>query len=209
MVMKLYLSSYRFGDRFSELVEALPTGARIAVVSNALDNIPAAQRAAYARSVFDPLAAFNDLGFSAYDLDLRNYFDRQGDLESALSGTSLVFATGGSAFLLRRAMRQSGFDDVIMRRMLSGDLIYGGWSAGACVAGSDLFGLDLMDDHKALADGYDAPTIWEGLGLLDYCIVPHYRSEHAESAAADQAIAKRLELNLPLRALGDGQVVVV
>lgn len=207
--MKLYLSSYNFGDRVSELVDALLKGARVAVISNALDNIPAEQRAVYARTVFDPIAAFRDLGFEAYDLDLRAYFGRTADLDSALSGASLVFAIGGNAFLLRRAMRQSGFDDVIKRRLISGDIVYGGWSAGACVAGPDLRGIDLMDEPHLIAEGYDAPVVWEGLGLLDYCIVPHYRSDHGESAAADEAVAKRLELNLPLRTLRDGQVVIV
>lgn len=207
--MKLYLSSYRFGDQFSELVDALPKRARLAVIANALDNIPAEQRAAYARNVFDPIAAFSDLGFAAFDLDLRTYFGRAGDLESAMAGASLVFATGGNAFFLRRAMRQSGFDSVITRRMQTGDIVYGGWSAGACVAGPDLRGIDLMDEPDAVPEGYDASIVWEGLGLLDYCIVPHYRSDHLESEGAEKAVAKLLDLNLPFRALRDGQVVIV
>ena len=206
--MKLYLSSYRFGDRFSELIEAVPAGSRIAVISNALDAVPNAQRTAYARTVFDPLAAFSGHGYAAFDLDLRSYFGREADLESTLSDSGLVFAIGGNAFLLRRAMRQSGFDSVIRRRIQAGDIIYGGWSAGACVAGPDLLGLELMDDPAALAKGYDVPIVWEGLGLVDYGIIPHYRSDHAEAKAAEHAISRRLELGLPLCALRDGQVII-
>ena len=209
MTVRLYLSSYRMGDRFAELVSALPPGAPVAVVSNALDFIDPEARAAYARNVHDPVAEFRAHGLTAFDLDLRQYFARPEALAEALAPVRLIFATGGNAFLLRRAMAQSGLDALIPGRLAQGDLIYGGWSAGAVVAGPALKGLHLMDDPAVLAPGGYAPEpIWDGLGLVDFTIVPHFASDHPEADAAAKAAAWLQAEGLPFRTLRDGEVIV-
>lgn len=207
--MKLYLSSHRMGDRFDELVAALPRGAEVAVIGNAVDHIPEAERRAYAEQVFDPLAMFRERKLKPYDLDLRSYFGRRAILFANLKSTRLVWATGGNSFLLRRAMRASGFDDILRRRMDEGSLIYGGWSAGAVVAGPDLTGIELMDDPAVAPPGYEPEPIWQGLGLIDYTIVPHYRSDHPEAEAAERTAQAMLERGQPVRTLRDGEVVIV
>src|SRR5687768_9193967 len=141
--MRLYLASYRFGEGFDELLAMAGRGARVAVISNAVDFVPAEAREAYARTVFDPVAAFREAGLDAHDLDLRAFFGRHADLAQELASVRLVWAVGGNAFLLRRAMRQSGFDVVAPDLVRQDRLIYGAWSAGACVAGPHLRGLEL------------------------------------------------------------------
>ena len=69
--MRLYLSSFRMGDPFAQLVAALPSGAPVAVISNTVDFIPEADRLAYARNVFDSVEHFRGHGLAANDLDLR------------------------------------------------------------------------------------------------------------------------------------------
>lgn len=207
--MRLYLSSYRMGRRFGALVEALGRGAKVAVVSNATDFIPDEARAAYARTVFDPIAHFNDHGLDASPLDLRTFFNDAAGLETALAGVRLVWANGGNAFLLRRAMRQSGLEAILGREVPVGGLVYGGWSAGAVVAGPTLRGLELMDDPAVVAEGYDPEPIWEGLGLVDFSLVPHFGSDHPEAEAAARAAEWLAGLGMPHRTLRDGEVVVV
>lgn len=206
--MRLYLASSRTGATFPELLRMAGPGARVAVVSNALDAIPQESRDAYARTVFDPVAHFRDCGLEAEDLDLRRYFRRAKALAEALVQVDLVWAVGGNAFLLRRAMRQSGFDAIVPGLVWANRLIYGGWSAGACVAGPTLRGLDLMDDPAELADGYDPEPVWEGLGLIDGAIVPHYGSDHPEAEAAGAAAAWMRDHAVPHRTLRDGDVLV-
>lgn len=206
--MRLYLASYRTGDGFSELIRMAGPGGRVAVVSNAADFIPPADREAYRRQVHDPVADFASHGLEAYDLDLRAYFRRPEALLAELESTRLVWACGGNAFLLRRAMRQSGFDALAPGLVWAGRLAYGGWSAGACVAGPSLSGLELMDDPAVLADGYDPEPVWEGLGLVDAAIVPHYRSDHAEADAADAVAAWMVAHRVPHRTLRDGDVLI-
>jgi len=207
--LRLYLSSYRMGRRFGALVEALGRGAKVAVVSNATDFIPDEARAAYARTVFDPIAHFNDHGLDASPLDLRTFFNDAAGLETALAGVRLVWANGGNAFLLRRAMRQSGLEAILGREVPVGGLVYGGWSAGAVVAGPTLRGLELMDDPAVVAEGYDPEPIWEGLGLVDFSLVPHFGSDHPEAEAAARAAEWLAGQGMPHRTLRDGEVVVV
>lgn len=207
--MRLYLSSFRMGDRFDELVAVLGPGAKVAVVSNALDFIPADARRAYARTGFDAQRVLIERGLDAFDLDLRSHFGAAQTLDAVLADVRLVWAVGGNAFLLRRAMRQSGFDRWLPSRLQEGTLVYGGWSAGAVVAGPDLDGIELMDDPAVIAEGYETTAVRDGLGLVDFTVVPHYRSDHPEAEAAERAAVFRRQRGLPFRTLRDGEVIVV
>jgi dipeptidase E len=206
--MRLYLSSYRFGSAVDRLVDLAGRGARVAVVSNALDLIPDESRRAYARNVHDPLADLAEFGFSPFDLDLRRWFGDPAGLARELADVGMVWAVGGNAFLLRRAMRQSGLDHILQRRLAEDSLAYGGWSAGACVAGASLRGIDLMDEPDAVASGYEAPRIYEGLGLVDFTIVPHFASDHPEAAAAEVSVAWLREQGTAYRTLRDGEALM-
>lgn len=179
------------------------------MVSNATDFIPDEARAAYARTVFDPVAHFNDHGLDASPVDLRAFFADPAGLEAALSGVRLVWANGGNAFLLRRAMRQSGLDTLLRREVPGGGLVYGGWSAGAVVAGPTLRGLELMDDPAVVAEGYEAAPVWDGLNLVDFSLVPHFGSDPPEAEAAARAAEWLAGQGMPHRTLRDGEVVVV
>ena len=209
--MRLFLASYRFGNHPDALVDlAGGAGARVAVISNALDFIPAEARAAYARTVYDQMAALGDLGLFPFDLDLRNYFDESNDLGDVLDAADLVWVTGGNTFLLRRAMHLSGFDRQIVDRLARDDLAYGGYSAGAVVAGPHLRGLELMDAPEATAEHYPAaPPIWDGLGLVSSPIVPHYRSDHPESADAERVAEHHAANGEPCTLLTDAEVLLV
>jgi len=116
--------------------------------------------------------------------------------------------TGGNAFLLRRAMRQSGFDRIAPDLIRAGKLIYGGWSAGAVVAGPNLKGIELMDAPDQVAAGYDSAVVWDGLGLIGFHLIPHYESGHAESPAADKVAMYLLDEALPYRTMRDGDVLI-
>jgi dipeptidase E len=207
--VKLYLSSYQFGDRFDDLLAAVGAGGKAAIISNAADLIPMDARLAYARTVFDPVAQFRDHGVDAAELDLRAYFGAPEALNAALADVRLVWANGGNAFLLRRAMRQSGLDDLLRRRLAHDALVYGGWSAGAVVAGTTLRGIELMDDPDVVVDGYSPATAWDGLGLVNFAIVPHFESDSPDAGAAAGAQAYMQAIGIPHRTMRDGDVIMV
>ena len=207
--MRLYLSSFRMGDHFDTLLGMIGPKAKVAVISNAVDFVPTADRQAYVRTVFDPVVAFTDQGLEAFDLDLRAYFARPDALATVLTDVQLVWAVGGNTFLLRRAFAQSGLDEIIKRGLAEDSLVYGGWSAGAVIAGPTLRGIDLMDEPHVIVDGYQAAPIWDGLGLVDYVIVPHFASDHPESADAARCAAYYTERRIAHRTLRDGEVIIV
>src|SRR5919109_5303802 len=107
--MRLYLSSFKLGNRPDRLVSLIGPGKAVAVIMNALDNFPD-DRAQWLAGQIDALAG---LGLAATELDLRRYFDRPGELASLLPRFDAVWINGGNAFLLRSAMRRSGFDEAI------------------------------------------------------------------------------------------------
>lgn len=206
--MRLYLSSYRLGDRAGSLLALLGSGKRTAIIANALDSISPTARAIYRDEVHDPHAELGDLGLATEELDLRRYFGQPDALRDKLKGLDLVWVTGGNAFVLRRAMKQSGFDDVIVDMLERDDIVYGGFSAGAVVAAPTLRGIELMDDPAEVPAGYETEPTWEGLGLIDFSIVPHFRSPHPESAAAERAVRHMCSRGMRYRALRDGEVIV-
>lgn len=207
--MRLYLSSYRLGASAFRLKKLLNGGRRAAVIQNALDLIPAEARRAYEVNVYDPKEELADWGIAAEELDLRNYFGQPHALKEALTGIDFVWAVGGNAFLLRRAMRQSGFDRIIGELLREDAIVYGGFSAGAVVATPSLKGIDIMDDPRQLAPDYDEAIPWDGLGLVDFSIVPHYRSDHDEAEAAEKSVDVLEEAGTPFQPLRDGEVIIV
>lgn len=206
--MRLYLSSYRLGDTPGDLVTLMRGGTRALIVANALDAIPAERREAYRANVYDPVAEFARLGIAAELIDLR-LAGTPAQLRARLETSDLVWVMGGNSFVLRRAMRMSGFEKVIVELLAADALVYGGFSAGAVVATPTLRGIELMDDPYGVPHGYDPEIVWDGLNLVDFSIVPHFESDHPESALA-KATALRLErLGLAHRTLRDGQAIVV
>jgi dipeptidase E len=116
----------------------------------------------------------------------------------------LVWATGGNAFVLREALHRSGLDTLIVDRIADDTLVYAGYSAGACVCAPTLCGLELVDD----VDAVHSP-MWDGLGLIDFSLAPHYGSPHPEATAIDRVVEYLCVHDMPYRTLGDGEALVV
>lgn len=208
--MRLYLSSHRLGDRAGSLLAMLggTPGARAAVIANGLDGASQMARDIYLNEVFNPLEALRALGISAEMLDLRAYFGDEPGLSKRLRTFDLVWVMGGNSFILRRAMKQSRFDRVIGDMLADDLLIYGGDGAGAALTGPNLRGFELVDDPWELPESYSESLVWPGLRLIPFTIVPHFRSNHPDSAAAEKLVNYLRARRLPYRALSDGEVVV-
>jgi dipeptidase E len=204
--MKLYLSSYLLGDHPEQFAALVGGNKSVAIIMNAADIFGDAKRRAYLANEIEKMKA---LGLRAEELDLRRYFGRPDTLTKTLQNFDAVWVMGGNSFVLRRAMRQSGFDQIAVPMIKSGVLAYGGFSAGAVVATKNLKGIELVDDPNQLTEGYDAPILWEGLGLYDYSIAPHYKSDHPESAAIDKVVEYFEKENIPFKALHDGEAIVI
>lgn len=199
--MRLFLSSFRLNDASRELPELAGAGSRTAVVLNALDNVPGFPRADWMEAERRALAA---LGLPAFELDLRDCVGRPDALCAALEGAGLVWATGGNVFVLREAMRRSGLDALLHERLREDTVAYGGYSAGACVAGPTLRGIELVDDVGAVGE-----PIWDGLRLVEFSIAPHYRSAHPDAERTERVVAYFEAHAMPFRVVRDGEAIVV
>lgn len=208
--MRLYLSSHKIGDSAGALLAMLgtTTGTRAAVISNGFDGASTAARDIYRAEVFNPHNILASLGIEAESLDLRAYFGDGAALRRRLENFDLVWVMGGNSFVLRRAMKQSRFDQVIEELLEADRIVYGGDGAGAIVAGPTLRGMELLDDPWEVPENYEESLVWSGLRLTGFTIVPHFRSNHPESAAAEKLVNYLRARRLPYRALSDGEVVV-
>ena len=146
--MKLYLSSFRVGDRSAELAE-MCSGRRIGLIPNAMDDVAPEPRAVSNDKAIKELV---DLGIDVEVLDLRDYFGDQARLEAILANLGGVWVRGGNTFVLRQAMKLSGFDGLLAERVGT-DFFYGGYSAGICVLAPSLVGLGQVDHPQAVRGG--------------------------------------------------------
>ena len=201
--MRLYLSSFRVGDEASRLIE-MAAGETLALIPNAMDHVPdPARRESNERAS----AELSALGVRNEELDLRHYFGREDELATELRRFAGVWVRGGNTFVLRRAMRLSGFER-ILPRLLANGFVYGGYSAGVCVLAPSLEGIGRVDEPDLDPHGFGS-VIWEGLGVLPYLVLPHYRSDHHESEAIEGEVQYCQKNEIPFRTLRDGEVIVV
>lgn len=203
--MRLYLSSFDVGNCPEELVALAGPARRAAIILNALDHRPQA-RADWLHRQTGKLV---ELGFAVVELDLRRHFGAPDGLQRVLGEVDLVWINGGNSFILRRAMKQSGFDRLIRRAVARDEIVYAGFSAAAVIAYSSLAGLELTDNAEEVPAGYDPEIVWEGLGFVPFALAVHFKSDHPESASVDREIAFYEARGIPYRTLRDGEALVV
>jgi dipeptidase E len=204
--VRLYLSSQDFGNHIDKLFELLGSGRKVAFINNAKDDLPAETRQSH---TLGKRIEFEEKGLELEELNLKEYFNKSNKLAKKLEGYNLVWVAGGNTFILRRAMVASGFDQAIKGLLAEDKIVYGGSSAGSIAATPSLVGVETGDDPNIVPEGYPAGrTIWEGLNLVPYYIVPHYKSDWFTDEA--EAMVNYMHTNrLPFYALMDGQVILV
>lgn len=184
-------------------------GSDARVIMNGMDGSPPSTR----RDLFERTRSdLAELGLDVRELDLRKYFGSSDGLTRDIEDCDLVWANGGNAFTLNMAMRQSGFAATLKEWLKADEIAYAGYSAGAVVAGKTLCGIELVDSaepEQAAPVGYRPEISWDGLGLVDYAIVPHYRSDHWESDKIEEVVRYCAAEGIPHRPLRDGEVILV
>ena len=204
--MRLYLSSFRNGNKSEELLKLLGNGRRTALINNAQDFLTLSDRSSRRDDEIDRLKS---IGLDPIEIDLRLYFGKPEGLKEKLAGFDLIWVRGGNAFVLRRAFKQSGADKVITELLSEDKVVYGGYSAGIDMLTPSLHGAELVDEPDIIPEGYDPEIIWDCLALVPYAIAPHYKSDHPESAAIDNSVEYLIDNHIPFIALRDGEAILV
>ncbi len=207
--MKFYLSSYKLGNEITKLKELIPAdNKKTAYISNALDFSDDLERRKQSEQA--DIEQLNEVGLNDVEkIDLRDYFGKKVKLEKKLSEFGIIWVRGGNCFVLRQAMKLSGLDEILKDLLKKENILYGGYSAGVCVLAPTLKGMELVDDPNVKPYDNQKETIWDGVGILDYTIVPHYKSDHPESAKVDETVEYMEKNNIPYKPLRDGEVIII
>ena len=203
--MKLYLSSYKLGNDLDKLKELFPKNKKTAYISNALDFSEDLERRKKGEE--KEIEELTKLGLDVELLDLRNYFGNKEELHKKIIEFGVIWVRGGNVFLLRQAMKLSGFDEILLEINKNPEILYGGYSAGAIIIGPTLKGIDLVDD-STINIYKDTELIFDGLNIINYVLVPHYDSNHPESEKINEVINYLIKNKILFIALRDGEVII-
>lgn len=204
----MYLSSYRLGDNPQQLADLIGSNKRVAVIANSIDfgNDPQRRKDGVQREIDD----LTSLGLQPEELDLRDYFGKPLELEKKLSEYGTLWVRGGNTFILRRAFKESGMDEWLIRQKDNKELVYAGYSAGVCILSPTLKGLELVDDPIIVSEGYPKEIVWEGLNLISFAFAPHFESPgHPETEAVGKEVEYYKKAGVEYRALHDGEVIII
>jgi dipeptidase E len=196
--MKLYLSSYFIPDQkeFLKFIGADKGKTKIAFILNAADHKSEGDREEKVKYL---TSSFLEMGLLPQEINLKDYFGKQEDLNSLVDQFDVVWVAGGNTFCLMWAINKSGFDIVIKKKKI----VYAGDSAGGIVAGPTLRFYDRADNPE-----FAPEVFWKGMNLTDTAILPHYDSENFHEAVV--YVEKNLEKEgIKTIRLKDGEVFLV
>lgn len=202
--MKLYLSSYKLGNKIDELKSWIKEhGNKIVLIPNSRDIYEDSER--LRNGILNDKMMLEEIGFDVDIISLKDYFNNQEKLFEDFNKYNAFFVIGGNTFALRKAMQLSGFDGYLMNQVDNDNFLYAGYSAGICVLSPNMKGLELVDEP--LNPYNDESVIYDGIGILDYVIVPHYKSDHPESHLVDKVVDYMNENGVKYVTLSDGDVL--
>ncbi|WP_405207190.1 Type 1 glutamine amidotransferase-like domain-containing protein [Aquimarina sp. LLG6339-5] len=206
--MKYYLSSYKFGDKVEKLKNTLPQGAKIGHINNSKDWTTASAEIRN-NHLKEEMEFMDNLGFISEHLDLKNYFGKENKLRNKIASLDGIWVCGGNTFVLRQAMKLSGFDNIFKELQKRDDFFYGGYSAGVCVLSDSLKYIQFVDNPNDFPYKEITEIIWDGLNLFNYGILPHYDSEHPESEEIEREVKRCIENKWLFKTMKDGEVIII
>jgi len=205
--VRLFLSSAELGPYADTFVSLCDGDKKVAVICSAMD---AASTSSQASALNLEMTGLREFGFDPRAVDLREYFGDPSSLRDDLQPFHAMWVRGGNTFVLRAALALSGGDHLITERLARDDLVYGAYSAGACVLCPSLVELDASDDPNDVLRTYGVDAQWDGLGILDYWIVPHVNSSHpVERQIMNGIVDRHREAQRHVEGLRNGEVLTV
>lgn len=202
--MQLYLSSQKFGNKTDILKEWIQEhDNKILLISNALD---AKGKEKIDVNLKEDTRLLEEIGFDVTVVDLKKYFKENTKLQEKYNNYNACCIMGGNVFVLRQAMRYSGFDEFLYQKSLDRDFLYIGYSAGSCVLGNELKIFEEVDQPISFY-GKDI-VLYNGLNFIDYIFIPHYKSDYHKVHLIEKAVEKCKIENKTFKAVKDGEVII-
>lgn len=201
--MLLYLSSQKLGNRVDVLKKWIKEhDNKIILIFNALD---AKGQDVIDKNVSEDKKLLEEVGFDVSICDLKNYFDCPEKLRADFTQCHAFCVMGGNVFLLRQAMKYSGFDQ-FLKGISSSDYLYIGYSAGSVILSKDLSGFRGIDDEVFYYSKED--LFYEGLSLIDYLFIPHYQSNYRKVELIHNLVEDCKKNDIRFQVVRDGDVII-
>lgn len=141
--------------------------------------------------------AINVAGYSFEEFDIEGKTIEE--MFNFFKDKNVIHVEGGNTFYLLKAIRETGFDQVL-RELLDEERVYIGTSAGAYVMCPTIEVADWNTDGK---DRFGL-TDFTALNYVPFVLKVHYRDDQAEKVRVHLT-----SLAYPLRILRDGQGILV
>jgi dipeptidase E len=87
--------------------------------------------------------------------------------------------------------------------------LHGGYSAGICILCDSLKYIQQVDEPNDFPYEGISETIWEGLGVFNCGLLPHYDSDHFESADIAKEVQTCIDNKWLFKAVRDGEVIII
>lgn len=146
--------------------------------------------------------ALIDAGFLITDFTITS--KTKEDIKLFLKDFDVIFFSGGNTFYLLEQIQQTKCKQDLINFIEDGK-IYIGSSAGSVIAGPDIYPVNDLDNITK------APNLngYQGLGLVDFVILPHWGSEKFKDRYLNQKMETNYNDKNKLILLNDNQFVYV
>ncbi len=202
--MILYLSSQKFGDNDAFLKEWISNHSnKLLLIFNALD---AKGKEKINNNIKEDTSLLEKIGFDVTVIDLKDYFAKHDELKHVCQNYSAFCVMGGNTFVLREALRYSGFDILLKEMSNSNNYLYIGYSAGSSVLSENLDIFKIVDEPINFYNNGD--IIYDGIGLINYVFIPHYKSDYHKAHLIDKIVDICERDNIVYKALRDGEIII-
>ena len=184
MMVKLFLCSY-----FAAVSSFTPQFVGGDLKGKVLAFLPTASlHEKYTKYVDEAKQAFENMGLKVEVLDVSSAPKEL--TERTLQRCDLIYVSGGNTFFLLQELEKSGAKTIILEQVKGGKP-YIGESAGSVIMAPNISYVKDVDDEKA------APQLksFEGLGLVDFYPLPHYKSFPFEEVT-EKMLVKHAKLGL-------------
>ncbi len=139
----------------------------------------------------------DELDFSYTEIDIAG--KNEEELKKTLDGYDIVMVEGGNTFYLLKAVRESGFENVI-KDLIEKGVVYIGSSAGSHITCPSI----IMATWSSRGFDRCGITDYTAMGLVPFLIRVHY-TPNIKSILKD----RMKSLQYSMRVLNDGQAILV
>ena len=82
-----------------------------------------------------------------------------------------------------------------------------GYSAGGCILGNELEIFNIVDEPISFYQKDN--IIYEGLGFIDYIVIPHYKSDYHKVYLIEKLVNECIDRGIKFKTLKDGEVIIL